>query len=283
MSEEAKNTRKAFGIRLRGFRLDAGFSGRGLSEVTGIHNTKISRIEHGHLDPNEAEIRSWMTACGVARHIPEMIAIRREVLQMWQEHREALKAGLKHVQGEGDLYERTRLVRIYEASRLPGILQCSGYVHALMDLVSEVHDLSGGEDAEEAAETRLRRQGLLTRPNGKNTFSIVLEGSALQLAIADETVMTRQFDFLAEVTRLPHVSFGVIPAGAPRRIWAGEGFYIFDDRLVRSEMWTVEYRTDRPHEIAEYVRIFELLRASAVYGAAVRRQIELARARVAEK
>lgn len=283
MSGQAKDARKAFGIRLKGYRLDAGFSGLELRELTGIHNTKISRIEHGHLDPTEAEIRSWMTACGVARHIPEMIAIRREVLQMWQEHREALKAGLKHVQAEGDLYERSGLVRIYEASRLPGILQCSGYVHALMGLVSEVHDLPGGEDAKEAAEARLRRQRLLTRPNGRNTFSIVLEVSALQLAMGDEEATKGQFDFLAEVTRLPHVSLGVIPAGVPRRIWVGEGFYVFDDRLVRSEMWTVEYRTDRPHEVAEYVRIFELLRTSAVYGAAARRQIELARDHVAEK
>ncbi|GAA2616073.1 helix-turn-helix transcriptional regulator [Actinomadura fulvescens] len=283
MTNDAKNACKSFGLRLRDYRLDAGHSGVEFAALTGIHNTKISRIEHGHLDPSEDEIRRWMTACGVARHIPEMIAIRREVLQMWQEHRQALKAGLRHVQAEGDLYERTRLVRAYESCRLPGILQRPGYVEPLMDLVSNVHGLPGGDDAHGAAEARLYRQRLLTQPTGLNNYVFVLEVSALHLAIVPDEIMSSQLDFLAEVTRYPHVSLGIIPAGAPRAIWAGEGFYVFDDKLVRSELWTVEYQTDRPDEVAEYVRLFELLRRSAVFGQDARRQIELARRRIAEK
>jgi hypothetical protein len=48
------------------------------------------------------------------------------------------------------------------------------------------------------------------------------------------------------------------------------GFWIFDDSLVALETPTASIEVTRPQEIDLYVRMFEHLTASAVYGRAAR-------------
>ena len=92
--------------------------------------------------------------------------------------------------------------------------------------------------------------------------------------------MNEQLDFLIRMTRMPHVSLGIIPPNASRAIRPGEDFYIFDTKLVRSEMWTGTLATRRAEQIAFYVKIFGMLSDMAVRGEAARELIEDARMRL---
>ncbi|OFB43291.1 hypothetical protein Manayef4_12170 [Frankia sp. CgMI4] len=277
LADQAVAARRAFAVRLRDLRRDAGLTGQALAALTGLHNTKISRIEHGQQNPSEDDIRAWCIACGVARQIPELIAACREVEQMWAEHRRELRAGMVHVQARSTpLYESTRLLRAYESNVVPGILQTRAYVVAALTTSARVHGLPLDE-VEAAADARLSRQHLVTEPTGTNTYSFVIEAGALEHGFGGDAVMHEQLDFLLRVVGLPTVSFGIIPPLSRRVIRPGEGFYIFDDQLVRSEMWSGGFRTRQPDQIAYFVRIFNALRGLAVYGAAARDLIETAR------
>ncbi|GAA2801752.1 helix-turn-helix domain-containing protein [Kribbella solani] len=272
MSDGASGARKSFGLKLRDLRRDAGLSGREFARATGLHNTKISRIEHGRQYPSEEDIRRWCIACGVARRIDELIAIHREVEQMWKEYRRDLRKGQRHVQERsGELYARTGLLRAYEAIVVPGILQTAGYIRAVLTINAELHDLPLDEVAG-AVEARLSRQGLLTRGDGTNNYSFVIEASVLSNWFGGADVMRDQLNFLEAATRLPNVALGLIPPGH-RTIWGGECFYIFDDELVRSEMWTGSFRTSQSTDIAFFEQAFERLRSNAVYGDAARQLI----------
>lgn len=277
MSDQAVAARKAFAVRLRDLRKDAGLSGKELAALTGLHNTKISRVEHAQQNPSEDDIRAWCIACGVARRIPELIAAHREIEQMWAEHRRELRAGMVHVQSRSTpLYESTKLLRAYESNVVPGILQTRGYVVAALTTSAHVHGLPV-EDVEAAADARLSRQHLLTTPNGANNYSFVIESGALEQGFGGDAVMHNQLNFLLRATRLPNVALGIIPPLSSRTVRPGEGFYIFDEQLVRSEMWSGGFRTRRPDEIAYFVRIFGMLRELAVYGNAARDLIAVAR------
>lgn len=276
MSQQAEAAKKAFGIRLRDFRLDAGMNGRQLAAVLGWHPSKITKIEHGRQNPTEADVRAWATACGVARYIPELIAAQREIHQMWTEWRRELRAGQRHVQARGTPeYERTRLVRAYESATVPGILQVRPYVRAAREMTAMLFDLPT-DDLEQATEARLSRQYLLT--TGPNRFDFVLEAGALTITLGGAETMREQYAFLDEVTRMPKVNFGIIPPHCPRTIFAGEGFYLFDDKFTRNELWSGLVTTSRPEEVAYYLRVFGLLREMAVYGEAARELIQAARA-----
>ncbi|MEV4095994.1 helix-turn-helix domain-containing protein [Streptosporangium saharense] len=275
MSEQQAEAKKAFGIRLRNVRLDARLTGRQLAAATGMRPSKISRIEHARQNPTEDDIRTWCRACSAEAQIPELIATHRQIDEMWQEHRQQLRQGIKNLSAKNrPLYERTKLMRIYTSLNIPGFLQQPMYVRAVIEAVTQFHNLP--DDIDEAVQARLNRLRLLT--SGPGQFAFAIEASALYVTLGDRDTMEEQFDFLISATRMGNVSLGIIPLGATRsRIWAGDNFYIFDEHTVRSDQWTGTYETSRPIEIATFLKIFSLLREQAVYGVAARAEIEMAR------
>ncbi|WP_433328798.1 helix-turn-helix domain-containing protein [Spirillospora sp. CA-294931] len=282
MSDSAAAAKKAFGIRLRDIRLDANLSGRELAVRSGMRNTKISRLEHARQNPTETDIRQWCAACGVPHLIPELIAVLREIEQMWVEYRREMRAGQVHIQSRSTpLYESTRLLRAYEANMVPGILQTRAYTVAVLTASARLHG-TPLTDVETAADARLSRQHLVTAGNGLNNYSFVIEHGVLEHGFGGDAVMEEQLDLLLRVTRLPNVALGIIPPWRERTIRAGEGFYLFDEQLVRSELWSGGFRTRRPEELAFFVRLFAHLREMAIYGAAARALIERARTSYAQ-
>jgi transcriptional regulator with XRE-family HTH domain len=45
--EDVQQAKEAFGARLRELRQEASLTGRALAQLTGLHYTKISRVENG--------------------------------------------------------------------------------------------------------------------------------------------------------------------------------------------------------------------------------------------
>lgn len=271
--------KRAFAVRLRDLRLEAGLSGRVLAERCGWHPAKISKIEHGNQNPTEADVKAWATACDAGDEVATLIAARREVEQMWLEVRRELRAGMKHIQRRAmPLYERTKLLRVYESVHVPGILQTFRYTVGQFEIHARHHDLPV-EDVEEAAKNRGMRQRLLG--TGTNSFVFVMEASALYNNIGGPEVMSEQFDYLLEVAAMPYVSVGVIPLGQRRgALFPGDGFYLFDDQQVAQEFWSGALRSSRPEDIAYFLRTFDALKEQAVFGAAAVEQIEAARVRL---
>jgi hypothetical protein len=174
------------------------------------------------------------------------------------------------------LYERTELLCAYESVIIPGILQTPQYVRALFELACELYDLPEGE-AEAAMLARMPRQKLITSGTGRNRYSFLIEAGALDIVVGSSDIMKEQLNFLLAVTALPHVSLGIIPTTCIRTIYPGEGFYIFDGTLVRSELWSGGFRASQYEEIGTFVKAFARLRDMAVFGAAARGLIESAR------
>ncbi len=278
MSQQATAAKEAFARRLRELRLDTGMNGRRFAQATGMSPSKVSRLEHARQNPSEDDIKAWCRAASAQAQIPELIALHRQIDEMWTEHRRRLRQGLRNLSEKNrPLYERTKLMRVYTSLNIPGFLQTPLYVRAVVEAVTKFHGLT--DDIDEAVEGRLNRLRLLTAGTGR--FAFVIEASALYVELGGRATMEEQFDFLITATRMPNVSLGIIPLGANRgRIWAGENFYIFDEHTARSDQWTGAYETSRPIEIATFMKIFGLLREQAVYGDAARREIEAARTRM---
>lgn len=272
--------KRAFAVRLRDLRLDAGLSGVALAERCGWGASKVSKIEHGGQSPTDADVKAWAAACGAVGQVPALVAARREVEQMWLEYRRELRAGMKHIQLRSmPLYERTKLLRAYEAVHIPGFLQTFRYALAQFEIHAHLHGLPV-EDIEGAAKNRLVRQRLLG--TGTNSFIFVIEASALYSNLGGAEVMSEQFDRLLEVAAMPYVSIGVIPLGKPRTLFQGEGFYLFDEELVVQEFWSGALRSSRAEDVGYFLRTFGLLKDQAIFGSAAAEQIEMARARLRE-
>jgi uncharacterized protein DUF5753 len=97
-----------------------------------------------------------------------------------------------------------------------------------------------------------------------------LTGRALRTIFGGVDVMLGQLDRLLAVATLPRVSFGVIPPGTVRRMWPGEGFFLFDDDLAVIETTSAEIKVTQPQEIRLFADAFRRLQGEAVYGAEAR-------------
>ncbi|MEV2277051.1 DUF5753 domain-containing protein [Nocardiopsis sp. NPDC049922] len=160
------------------------------------------------------------------------------------------------------LYERTQRFRKYMPDIIPGFFQTPAYANSLLATITEFRGIPN--EVEPAAEARVRRSRIIHQKD--RTFEIVLEESVLRYRMGNNETMAEQFEHLLTMSSLPHVSLGVIPSSAPRSMWPVEGFSIYDDTLVQSELLAAEINIEAPAEIATYIKAFDRLQELAVHG-----------------
>ena len=262
MTNEVQQAREALGCRLGDIRRDARVSGRQLAALSGWHFTKVSKIEHGRSTPSDADIELWCFHCGAESQIADLTAAARGIEKMYIELRRLLRAGTARYQQE--LLEeesRTRHFRIFDPAIVPGALQTPGYAAVRL---SEFADMVGiPADVPAAVAVRMERARLLL--SGERLFHVVLGERALGAGLADRDVMEGQLRHLLEVSRLPRLRLGVLPARVRRYMTFG-GFWMFDDREAQMETYSAAVRITQPSEIALYAKVFEHYSRRAVYG-----------------
>ena len=268
LSSSAKQAREALGVRLRELRKDAGLSGRALAAATGRHFTRVSKIEHAVQTPTDQDIRDWCRACGAQDHIPDLLATLRAVESAYLEFRRQARAGMKRVLGTHtlQLYEHTKLFRIYEHNVIPGLFQTAEYCAAMLSFW--IKFLDAPNDLEEAVAARMQRQQVIY--HGSRKFVTVLEEQALRTWFGTARTQAGQLDRLLALMSLPNVWLGIVPMMTERIAVGSAGFWIFDDSLAALETPTASIEVTRPQEIALYARMFEALKTPALYGRAAR-------------
>ncbi len=276
---DIQEAREAFGARLRDLRRRASLTGRALAENTGLHFTKVSRIENGRQSITDAEIRAWCATCGADEQASDLIAMARGVDSLYREWHRQTRAGLRPLQETVvRRYERFRLLRIYERTVLPGLFQTAAYSNASM--MQWVRLMGVPDDHEAATAARLASQKVLR--SGIRRFVFVLEEQSLRTRFGSPEVMIEQLDHLVGLLTLPRVSVGIIPAMAERSFVSQIPFWIWDDTRVTIETVSAELEITRRDEIALYSAAFDELRQSAVYGSQALSLIDAARAAFAD-
>jgi hypothetical protein len=224
--------------------------------------------------PSYNDVRAWCRVCGADDQVADLLATLRTVESAYLEFRRQSRAGMKRVLGAHTLalYEGTKLFRIYEHNVIPGLFQTAEYSAAMLSFWIKFLDTAN--DLEEAVATRIERQRVIYR--GGKRFVVVLEEQALRTWFGTAETQAGQLDRLLTVMALPNVSLGIVPMMTERIAVGSAGFWIFDEALVALETPTASIEVTRPQEIALYARMFEALKAPAVYGRAARALITAA-------
>lgn len=177
------------------------------------------------------------------------------------------RSGLRRLQeSTGDLYQQTKLFRIYVSDVIPGFLQTPGYATALL---SSIADFRGTpDDVSDAVAARMRRNGVLS--NGTRRFSFVLEESVLRYRLCSAETMAAQLGHLLGVMDLQNVAVGIVPFSAQRTMWPMPTFTIFDDTRVHADTLDAAATLTQPSQVELYARAFDRLSQVAARGAAAR-------------
>lgn len=259
--------RRALGKRLRELRLRTGLSGKELAESLSWARSKISKLENGNQTPTEADIRAWVTATGNEDDVESLLISLHTLEVRHADWKRILRAGLRPHQNElAELDLRTKLIRAFEVSVIPGLLQTPGYARARF--AEGIRTMNLANDIDEAVRGRIGRQEILHRP-GKQ-FHFVLTEAALRYRLCPPDVMLGQLGHLISLTALPNVRLGIIAFDAQYATSPWHGFWIYDNDKVLVETMTAELDLRQPEEVAQYSSAFDQLAAVASYGRSAR-------------
>lgn len=268
-SSSAHAARQALADRLRELRVSAGLTGMQLAAAAGWHRTKVSKLEHGATAPSIEDIREWCRVCGVPALADELIQARHAADSLWLDWRRMERAGLKAAQESvRDLYERTKLLRVYSPVMIPGPVQTGPYIRHVLDTIRRRRAVPV-DDVDEAVAERVDRQASIL--GGRRRIVVVLEEAALRYRVGSPEVMAGQLGHLLAVASLPTLSLGIIPLDADRSAyWPVEMFFLFDQEQVSVELVSGFLTITDPREIRMYEDGFAELAAVAVYGSKAR-------------
>ncbi|MFK0116405.1 helix-turn-helix domain-containing protein [Streptomyces sp. NPDC090994] len=266
MSTDYQRAREALGMRLRELRLSAvggRLTGTQLARRIGWPHSKVYKLEGGRQTATSDDLRLWAQAVGR----PDTFAELDVRLKGFESHirswRRQLAAGHRPVQDTWNAaVDRAHTIHAWEESVVPGMLQTADYARHIF---LRYADLFGtARDADDAVRARLERQAWLYR-GGRRLHTLVWE-AALHALVCPPSVLRAQLDRLTGTVGMDTVELGIIPLSASLRVPAANGFWVLDEELVIAEDWHAELWLDDSDAVATYLRVWNTLRESAVYG-----------------
>ncbi|WP_326606671.1 helix-turn-helix domain-containing protein [Streptomyces sp. NBC_01800] len=266
-SSRVQKAREELAGRLREIRKDAGISARELAVRCGWSESKSSRIENAKTPPSDADIKAWCRACATEDQAADLIAANRQSADAHVQWRRLQRSGLRRLQeSTGDLYQQTKMFRVYVSDVIPGFLQTPGYATALLSSIAAFRGTP--DDVSDAVAARMRRNAVLS--NGARRFSFVLEESVLRYRLCSAETMAAQLGHLLGVMDLQNVAVGIVPFSEQRTVWPMPTFTIFDDTRVHADTLDAASTLTQPSQVELYARAFERLSHGAARGAAAR-------------
>jgi len=245
----------------------SGLSGRELAQRLGTSQSKVSRIEAGAAIPSLPEVAAWASAVGAATPIREsLISLTEAAFTEAQSWRDALRAR-PHIQDDIQAMEsRSRLLRTFQPSVVPGMLQTAEYARRVFSLFRGPLAQS---NVPAAVAGRLDRQ--LALYETEKEFRFLITEAALRWRPGSPELMRPQLDRIASVSTLDNVSVGVIPLAVEAVTMLTHAFVVYDgrddqDRLVSVETIHAQLVVKDPGDVALYDQRWDRLAEMAIVG-----------------
>ncbi|MFI1103046.1 helix-turn-helix domain-containing protein [Streptomyces melanogenes] len=277
MSTDFQQARESLGARLRELRTEAGLNGKDMAARLGWQRSKVSRLENGKQTASLADVEAWAEATDAPDSKAELKGRLRGLETTYRSWRRQLAAGHRALQEANAIQEmEAKTVHLFESGIVPGIFQTPEYARGVLTDVS--NRIGSPRDIEEGVRARMKRQEALYEP-GHRFHALVWEG-ALNVVRCSPEAMAAQLDRLAGLIGIDTVTLGIIPFGVRTPFSPKHGFWIIDERLVIADTWNAELWLDSADDVALYVKVWRLLRESAVFDHQAHRLIARARAQL---
>jgi transcriptional regulator with XRE-family HTH domain len=241
-----------FGNEVREARISAKMSQSALGAATGYDATYVSKVENGHIVPDEKFLQGLdSTFPGMNGWFTRFWRDSRK----WNGHyREWFKFW---VSTEG----RASVIRWYEPMLVPGLAQTEDYAREVLSW----GPLCG--NVEEDVRARMKRQEILNRDEPPELWLLLAE-SVLRNRVGPAGTMKGQINHLSELARRPNVTVQVIPDNADAYGGRSGAFAIAtvepSGSLAYLETGLRGMTSDDPMMIRDAARMFEHLRADAL-------------------
>jgi transcriptional regulator with XRE-family HTH domain len=261
--------RIVLGTRLRKLREARRIGRRQAADAIRGSESKISRLELGRIGYKVRDVADLLTLYGVTAELERetLLDLAQQASQApwWQPHREVVPGWIEPFLS---LEQDARIIRVYEPSRIPELLQTADYARAVC-----CHDYPRAREVEIEQRVRLRlhRQHLLaSRQQPPPQLWAVLDEAALHRPAGSPATMRAQLRHLTEMASQPHVRIFVVPFSAGQAGSTGFPFTIlrFPGLLIPDFVY-IAHRTgavypDSPEEISCYWHLMNAMATEAL-------------------
>jgi transcriptional regulator with XRE-family HTH domain len=255
--------RRRLGIELRRLREQAGLTIERVAAALECSDSKVSRIETGHVGASPRDVRDMLELYGVDPDQRDaLIQFARQARRRawWETYTDT--GGVSLV----GLETAAHRIDEYEANVVPGLLQTRSYARAI---IRAMRPNLTPQQVERGVELRMARQRLLDRENPP-AISVVLEECVLGRPVGGAETMRDQLRRLAEATGLPNVTLQLLPLEVGEHPAVTGAFTILrfaepdDPDVVYVEHVTGDLFLENAEEVGRYVAAFERLRTAAL-------------------
>ncbi|MFJ8404860.1 helix-turn-helix domain-containing protein [Streptomyces microflavus] len=277
MSTDFQKAREELGRRLRALRTESPhgpLTGTALSAALGWSQSKVSKLENGRQTPTAEDLRAWADATGHSGVYEELHGRLKGFESHIRSWRRQLSSGHRPVQETWNAVTAdARVLHVWDSFAVNGLLQTPDYARHVFECYATLQ--KSPRDTEDAVRARMDRQRWLYQP-GRRLNLLLWEG-ALRAQVCPPKVLAGQLDRLMGVVGMDTVRLGIVPFNTALLLPPANAFWIVGEQLVITEDWHAELWLDDSPTVALYLRVWESLSESAVFGAEAQRVIARAR------
>jgi transcriptional regulator with XRE-family HTH domain len=260
---ELEELRREIGARLRSLRESHHIEQVQLARQLGFSQSKVSRIETGHLTPSVEDVKAFLGGVGARRKDQQEVldALSRLHTDL-RSYRALTRRGRRNVQQEiAEQEAASTHIRSFQHALIPGLLQTAAYAKAVMSTKPDPHT---PERLSEYLQGRIARQQALFDESKR--FEFLLMEAVLWNMYAEVDVMLGQFHHLRTMMSLPNIDIAIVPLASRLEALPTAAFTIYDDLMVSVETPTLQVQARDEEDVAHFVRLFDLLREAASTG-----------------
>jgi transcriptional regulator with XRE-family HTH domain len=224
------------GKRLKELRETRNVSFEAAAKALRVNHLTIRRMENAQVGLKVPYVKELLRLYGTSeseiRQFTEL-AERANEPGWWHPYREAVPDWFR---AYVSLETGARVIRVYEPHYVTGLLQTRDYAR---EVIRAGFPHESDAELEHRVDLRLRRQGLLERPDAP-TLWVIMEEAALRREVGDVGVMRGQVERLIEVAERRNISFRIIPlAAGPHQGTGGHVTYFrFQERELQDIVYT---------------------------------------------
>ncbi|GAA3302122.1 helix-turn-helix transcriptional regulator [Streptomyces cinereospinus] len=217
---------RRLGAALKAYRLAAKMDQVQAAEVIAAHQTRVSRIETGHVSARPLEIRALLDAYAVrdveVRQKLEGLARQSKRRGWWLEHAAHLRPDyVDHIALEDD----ATYIREWQPVMVPGLLQTPAYAEAV---------IAGGPhfiDPERVAQLVTVRVGRQAKIEGGGaSYTAILWEAVITHPLVGVDIHRDQLSAILEIGKRKNVTVQVLPFSAGALAGATSAFFLLQLR-----------------------------------------------------
>ncbi|MFI6883909.1 helix-turn-helix transcriptional regulator [Streptosporangium canum] len=256
---------------LRQLRAQAGgLTHEQLAKKLGVSRAQISRLENGHVPPDQDDIITILDALGVeGERWTQILTIAREAAERgwWESNkmmgeRQSLFANLEA--GAATICE-------YQQTFFPGLLQTQEFTRVRVESDWFQRSARSSAQTEGLIKGRAGRQRMLARPGGP-MYEVIVDEVVIRRRLAPPAVLRAQLLHLVDKAAEEKIIVRVLPVEADI-----EGYTLIpctfsiyryhdpgDPIVVGVEAVTSDVVLTEPDEVTPYLQMYDRLRAAAL-------------------